>query len=652
MKFNKNQFLSSVSTGLEEEYRNEKNAERMRRERFQARFPKLSSFPLVNGTFGAVYRHGFSYVLVLLVSIVVFTAIKVPYLQAPFTGEHSMKYNTYVEPAVYMVQKDSMLWNQKKYVSDPVHNPEGIFPKFEHLPLMEWGLFLTYKLFPAAGIELKTRIFTHLIGVLTLLCAYRFFSGYFPKSFNLLFIGLVAMNPVFSFATYVTVLDSIVFLFMFISLRQISVYLERKRIRSLLWAGVWFGLGNAVKYPLFLWLAPIAFLFLYSQRNDNAGFFKDYGIYLFTCLLVTFATVLAFSNLISSPGFSLVLVSFLALLLLGIHRFLVKYDESIQRMAGYILSKKGIFVLIFALSVLAGIFLFRTLRLSNYADEFLTDSTLVGNYRLYKYMLFHQFKEYMTRNLFWIGLSGTALALLTRESAMRRVWVPFLFGSLVYWVAASKSIFFHIYYSLIIVWTLTFSAAYFIHFLLRNLKNAMQKSIVLVGFLALILPPVVDATTGRMQNFVDARSAVRFIQENTKPDEFLLFEGYLTPLSIYTGRGFVMPAVLANDTIRQDIRRIGFANTMRKYRIKYLFTPNDQPFFLDYAPLFEATNLLEPSGQNFNRNILIYKTIGISDQGVKEDLRQVEEIERKYKIREKFILEKQIGKMKFYSFKD
>lgn len=637
---------------MEEEFRNEELAERARRDRFQERFPRIASVPVLNRVFRTVYCHGFSHVLVLLIVITVFTAIKVPYLGAPFTGEHSMKYNTYVEPAVYMVQKDSMLWNQKKYVADPVHNPEGIFPKFEHLPLMEWGLFLTYKLFPVAGIEMKTRIFTHLIGVLTLLWTYRFFSGYFPKSFNLLFIGAIAINPVFSFSTYVTVLDSIAFLFMIISLRQISVYLERKRIGSLLWAGVWFGLGNAVKYPLFLWLAPTAFLFLYFQRKDNAGFFKEYGIYLFTCLLVTFVTVLAVSNLISSPGFSLLLVFFLALLLLGIDRFLVKYDASVQRMAGYIVSKKGIFVLIFALSVLAGIFLFRTLRLSDYADEFLTDSTLIGNYRLYKYMLFHQFKEYMTRNLFWIGMSGAALALMTREGAMKRVWVPFLFGSLVYWVAASKSIFFHIYYSLIIVWTLTFSAAYFIHFLLGNLKNAMQKSIVLVGFLALILPPVVDATTGRMHNFVDVRSAVRFIQENTKPDEFLLFEGYLTPLSIYTGRGFVMPAVLANDTIRQDIRRIGFATTMRKYRIKYLFTPNDQPFFLDYAPLFEATNLLEPSGQNFNRNILIYKTIGISDKGVKEDLRQVEEIERKYKIPEKFILEKQIGKMKFYSFKD
>ena len=111
-----------------------------------------------------------------------------------------------------------------------------------------------------------------------------------------------------------------------------------------------------------------------------------------------------------------------------------------------------------------------------------------------------------------------------------------------------------------------------------------------------------------------------------------------------------MPAVLANDAIREDIRRIGFANTMHKYRVKYLFTPNEQPYFLDYAPLFEPTKILEPSGQNINRNMRIYKTIGISDQSLEEDLRQVEEIERRYRVREKFVLAKQIGRFKFYTF--
>ncbi len=353
MKLNKNKFFSPVSTGLEEEYRNEKNAERMRRERFQYRFPKLSSFPLVNGTFGAIYCHGFSYVLVLLISIVVFTAIKIPHLHAPFTGQHSMKYNTYVEPAVYMDQKGTLLWNQKRYVSDSVHNPEGIFAKFEHLPLMDWGLLFTYRLFPDAGIEIKTRVFTNFIGVLILLSAYWFFCGYFPKSFTGLFIGLLSINPVFSFATFITVLDSIVLFFMFLSLRQICVV----------------------------------------------------------------------RNLIAFPKLALILILVLIIFLILVRHLLVRNEKFIHHLFEIVWGKKNILGLIIGVSIVVGILIFRYLRLYDFAGESLTDLNLVANYRLYKYMLFDQFKNYMTRNLFWFGLFGAALAFITRESAMRRIWM-------------------------------------------------------------------------------------------------------------------------------------------------------------------------------------------------------------------------------------
>jgi hypothetical protein len=35
-----------------------------------------------------------------------------------------MKYNTYVEPAIYMIENNTPFWNQKKYQADPVNNPE------------------------------------------------------------------------------------------------------------------------------------------------------------------------------------------------------------------------------------------------------------------------------------------------------------------------------------------------------------------------------------------------------------------------------------------------------------------------------------------------------------------------------------------------
>ena len=168
----------------------------------------------------------------------------------------------------------------------------------------------------------------------------------------------------------------------------------------------------------------------------------------------------------------------------------------------------------------------------------------------------------------------------------------------------------------------------------------------------MILPPILDATNGRMQNYLNVDNVIRYIRTNTEPDEFILFEGFLTPLSIYTGRGFVMPAVLINNVIREDIHKIGFANTMQKYRIKYLFTPNERINYPNYAPIFEHTKIKEPSGENYNRNISIFNAIGFQDPGISKDLKIIEEIEKKYNIQEKFVLAAQFGRFKFYSFRN
>lgn len=599
-----------------------------------------------------MYGHGIPYVLLLLLSIAVFTAIKSPYFAAPFTGEHSMKYNTYVEPALHMTEKGSMLWYQKRYIADPVHNPEGILKSFDHLPLMEWGLYATYKLFPDSGIEKKTRLFNHIIGILILLAAYRFFIGYFPKSFCVAFIGLLSLHPVVSFASYVTVLDSIAILFMFMSLTEVSGYFRRRKISGLFRAAVWFGLGNAVKYPLFLWLAPIGFLLMYIESRDAVSFMKNYVVYIGISLLVTFGAMAVVKSLMPSPAFALSLALVLIACLVLAWYCADRYENAVDRFMGYLWARKTVLVMALCVLIVAGVVLLRFVELSDFAEEFLTESGLVANYRLYKYMLLHQFKSYMTRNLFWFGFAGALLALATRESAMRRVWVPFLFGSIVYWIVASKSIFFHIYYSMIIVITLTLAAAYFMYFVIVHFRPWILRAVIFLCFAFLTVPPILDATEGRMKNYVNVEKVVEFINANTRPDELILFEGYLTPLSIYTGRGFVMPAVLINDTIRDDIREIGFAGTMKKYKVKYLFTPREQPNYLDYAPIFERTNIREPSGTNFNRIITVFKTIGVPNAGISSDLEKAKEIGQKYNIEEKFVLAAKIDRFRFYSFRD
>ncbi|MGE5753273.1 MAG: ArnT family glycosyltransferase, partial [Deltaproteobacteria bacterium] len=525
-------FLPPVTTRFDEERRAEKAAELERANRFPERFPGMASLPGIGRVFASVYRHGALQALLLLSAIVVFTAIKAPYFAAPFTGEHSMKYNTYVEPALHMVEKGSMLWYQKKYIADPVSNPEGIVGKFDHLPLMEWGLYATYKLFPGAGIERKTRWFNHLIGILILLAAYRFFAGYFPKSFSLLIVWMLSLHPVISFASYVTVLDSIAVLFMFLSLAEVGRYYERGKLSALFRAAVWFGLGNAVKYPLFLWLAPISFLFMLQESKNAVVFLKSYAVYLVVSLFVTFGVMAAVKNLLPSPAFALFLLLSLAACLALAWYLIDRHEKVVDRFMEFLWTRKAVLGAVSVGLVLAGIVLLRFVRLTDLAEEFLTESGLVANFRLYKYMLLDQFKGYMTRNLFWVGLAGTLLAMATREKAMRRVWVPFLFGSVVYWIVASKSIFFHIYYSMIIMITLTTAAAYFMYFTVVHFRPWIHRAVISLCFVLLTVPPILDATEGRMKNFVDVGKVVEFINANTRPDELILFEGYLTPLSI------------------------------------------------------------------------------------------------------------------------
>jgi len=637
---------------MEEACRAERDAERMRRERFAARLPGLASFPGLGRVLVGFYGHGFPYIAALVLAIAVFTAVKLPYLGVPFTGPHSMKYNTYVEPAIYMERHGTMLWNQKRYVADPVHNPEGIFRKFDKLPLMEWGLYLTYRLFPDAGIEMKTRLFTHVIGILILLLAYRFFCAYFPKAFVALFLGLFAISPVFSFSTYITVLDSIVMVFMFVSLGQLTVFLERKQFANLWWAAIWFGLGNAVKYPLFLWLAPITFVMLFMNKEDTVSFLKYYTIFIFVTLLVTFSTILAVGRLISSPSMAAFFAVAAAAILIAIRFAVETHGRVIHQVFEGLLSRKLALALALCGAGVVGLLVLRFFRLTRYSNEFMTDMSLIGNYRLYKYMLFHQFKEYMTRNLFWFGMFGTALAFLMRERTVQRIVGAFVTGSLVYWIVASKAIFFHIYYSFIIVMTLTLGAAYAAYFIGGKLEALPQKVVAGLLLLALVLPPALDATEGRMKRYLNVDDAVEYIRQNTKPGEFLLFEGFLTPLSIYTGRGFVMPAVMIDETVREDVRRYGFGDTLRKFGVRYLITLDDPPFYMDYAPIFADTPLKEASGRNFDRAITIHKAIGSRDAELTQELRQAKEIEKKYDIPDKFVLADQVGRFRFYKFKN
>ena len=150
---------------------------------------------------------------------------------------------------------------------------------------------------PFNSIETNTRLFTHFLGYLILIFAYMFFNKWFSKEQSLIIIFLMAINPIINFTTFVTVQDSLLIIFSFISLYYISKYIHTDKISQLYLAGIYFGIGVVSKYSIILWLVPIVTLILLLNRKKNINYLiKGMGIFGFLGMLpaVAFRTSLRY----------------------------------------------------------------------------------------------------------------------------------------------------------------------------------------------------------------------------------------------------------------------------------------------------------------------------------------------------------------------
>jgi hypothetical protein len=195
--------------------------------------------------------------------------------------------------------------------------------------------------------------------------------------------------------------------------------------------------------------------------------------------------------------------------------------------------------------------------------------------------------------------------------------------------------------------TASFLAAVAIDCIVRSARSTGERLIVGFLFAALIVPGSYQSATARISRYEDVSSAIEFVRNNTSDGDWIVHEGLLTPLVLYTGRTFVYPFRLDNDQIKGDIKRIGFSGTMKKYRIRYFMTSKEKPTFLDFAPLFAETKVRSPG---FDRNYFIENRLGTLRTERREEFSELEGVALEYRIREKFRLEANMGNLRFYSF--
>ncbi len=599
-----------------------------------------------------INTEGWIYVLILFLIIVMFTAIKAPYFNVSFTSEHTMKYNAYVEPAKYMSELNDPFHFQKKYLAEPVNNPQGIFKNFENLPLLEWGLFLTYKAFPNNSLEFNTRIFTHLLGIIILIFAYIFFRKWLSKTQSLLIVFLMAINPIINKTSFDTVEDSLLVIFAFISLVYLSKFIQNHQIINLFFAGLFFGIGNIIKYSLFLWLAPIDFILLvyYSKNIDN--FLKNYGILILLSLIpiISFKTSLRYlptNAILSILGFLIWIGIFIL-----IYSLLIKYEKRIDEIMLSIVKNKIFSFGIIIFIILSGSLFYYINNLYIFSNEFLTDSTLISNSGMYNYMLNKQFQPYMTENVYYLGLIGFLFSLFFGLKKQRILLFAFLMGSFIYWVSASKVIFFHNYYTNVIMITFDLSIAIMFNNFGKSLKNIRLLIITLLLLIIFLFPSSYDANIKRLsgekyQDYI--HQAAQYLTENTNENEIYIDDSYLLTLTILTNRARIEESgLLQNESIRNSVSEIGFSDTMKKYNISYVITTRKTPMFEKYVNLFTDEDL---ESVTYRRTDIILSILDKNYQYFSDNERRNQLI-KEYNVKEKFFLEKEIGPYKFFRFVD
>jgi hypothetical protein len=595
-------------------------------------------------------------VLAILAVVVIYTIIKIPYFDHNFTGEHSMKYSTYVEPALYMVEEKNPFHFQRTYSADPIEDWEGLtleFPAIENeskgtipqFPILEWKLAGMFALFPNLSIEMSTRIVMHAIGVITLIFSFLFVKEFVNRITAFIFTLLLATNPIFGFATFVTVYDSFNLMMLFIALFFLIRYLKNPKLfYCMAIAGVISGLGAAAKESMLLWILPIALILIFYESH---GFFKKlFNIvsYILFLIIPYAITKVAIPTIGIETNRNLVILglSFLMIVLLTI--LLPKTIPLIEN-----LHKKKILIPIFILALIPTALIFFNLFYNpTLFKEFITDTKIFFNIDVYISMA-RQFLRYIGIPLALIGVFGMLSLPFLKDRSVRILGFSFLMGGIFFFLTAAKSIFFHDYYTIFLMAVVLLNASIFLSLMFEKINHLQLNFLIIILLAVFVLYPRATHMQAKISIQEDQfDQALEYFVENTKEYEFYIDEVQATYFSLYSGRPRVRDLVMLEDeNFKKDVRELGFKEAMDKYNIKYLITFHEEPEYEKFANIFSEKELLRPS---YRRSDLILSMVRPEEYEYFKDIEEREFIIEEHNLKEKFVFEKQIGNFRFFTF--
>lgn len=528
--------------------------------------------------------------------IAIFLIIKIPLLNKNFTGNNTIKYNSYVEPAKYMAETNNFLTLQRKYLADPISNTEGLYYNFVSLPTLEWLLALFYKIFGTANIEVSTRLATSLIGVFILLEIFKLISELTKDDTWIVLLSLLISNPLFIFITQITIYDSIILLIFLISFRKINFYLKNKNTKYLISSSLFFGLALLSKEVVVLWGVPIIFsyILLYNKFNLKNTLSEltlfSFSVFYFFFIFRLWKTYFL-NNMLYTVFIILISMTFTIILF----KFSKKALFLIKKLV-FLLFKNKILLFIFLFFLLFfTVFIFK-LEANNWR-EFITNKNLVFYWPMYFHILKMRQLLYLPIDIFILSIFGFILAIRTDNKMFKNFIISMGFGLLFYLIIASKVIFFHNYYNIYFILFYLILASFFINKLL-NFKNIYTKIMFMVVFLIISIRSNYNNTWSELLLYEKEgiKEASDFLKKNTSKGDFYIDNDNTLSISIYTGLSRITN--LNYKEIKDDINLIGFTETMKKYKIKYLVSSSD----INFEKIFNSEKL--------DREKLIYLKLG------------------------------------------
>lgn len=650
---------------IDQEKIKEETEEEKRKENFAKIHPKMNSMPILRCLLKWMYKQGWGYVLGLILILILFIFIKYPYMDLDFTGSHNMKYSSYVGPAKHMLD-NGMLLNQKKYLADPVYLVNGTYSAFGVYPVMEWGLYFTFKLFPYNSIEFNTRLFTTTVGVLILIFAYLFFKNFLPKKQTLFLLFLLSINVIIQFFTYVTVLDSIMLLCFFMSLYLLIKGLSIKKIQNIFLSGVIAGIGINLKYSLIIFLLPIVFVLICFFKKEGLAKHINYLlIFLPNLILPTFIFRLSLRYLPRDP----LLYGFLFLVLAGIYLFLYINIKNISNFSERIIKKylndkrtyPFIFISMVAIILFIIIFLTKIEWILDLIKHFITDRYLILNWNMYNTFLL-RFKLWLTNPIYYTGLIGVISIIFFKVKKIKLISFGFLISALIYFILTSKVLYFHEYYHHIIIITFMVFASNLLYFSYKSLIKTNLKIIFVILILILIIPSCLDNVKSKLSKHREGVIETgNYLKGHMTNDEFVILSTQIpSSISIYADRkSWNENDVFITNKINNKITKVfrtelasnsNVSEIMQKYKTKYYVTKGKEKFNKrGFAYLFDSYFKREISNYSFRTILILCKEQNICVyEAEKERINELFE----YNIRPYLKLEEQISNYYIYRFYD